>query len=51
MTKTTIKNYKEATYKTTLTLTERGEIIKAAVELSRTLFENEVYGATQYAIF
>lgn len=51
MTKTTIKNYKEATYKTALTLTERGEIIKAAVELSRTLFENEVYGATQYAIF
>lgn len=51
MTKVTIKNYKDATYKTTLTLTERGEIIKAAVELSRTLFENEVYGATQYAIF
>lgn len=51
MAKVTIKNYKDATYKTTLTLTERGEIIKAAVELSRTLFENEVYGATQYAIF
>lgn len=51
MTKVTIKNYKDATYKTTLTLTERGEIIKAAVELSRTLFDNDVYGATQYAIF